>query len=240
MIYCLEPCFDWAAKQAQCLLQACEISSLPVDPFKIIKWFGWEIFTVGYVSGCAQIPRNQVIDGVDSDLYCINGRYKIIYNEKAYPARIRFTLAHEIGHIWLKHLEDFELTRLSQNSFAEEQYDVLEKEANCFAAELLMPYFILRKLQPLSEEGLVNFCKVSRAAASNRLKTIKKKMGWSCSEVNKSVGWENNPSDSCFDRQFYPNIIAETIFVFETFSPHAKTALSSLPSSIRYPFKRGA
>jgi Zn-dependent peptidase ImmA (M78 family) len=173
----LRPRFEWVAQQAQCLLEVCEISSLPIDPFEIVKCFGWEVFTVGYVASRAYIPRNKVIDGVDSDLYYINGRYKIIYNEKAYPARIPFTLAHEIGHIWLNHLEDSGLNKTSQNSLSEEQYDVLEKEANCFAAELLMPYFILRNLQPLSQLDLVAFCNVSQAAASNRLKTINKKMG---------------------------------------------------------------
>jgi Zn-dependent peptidase ImmA (M78 family) len=185
MTYCWEPRIDWAGEQAQCLLEACDFSSLPIDPFEIIKWFGWEVFTVGCVAKQAKMPRNKVIDGVDSDLYYINGRYKIIYNEKAYPARIPFTLAHEIGHIWLNHLEDFELTKITQNSLAEEQYEVLEKEANCFAAELLMPYSILSKLQPLSELDLIIFCNVSQAAASHRLKVINKKMGWNCREEIK-------------------------------------------------------
>ena len=51
--------------------------------------------------------------------------------------RIRWTLAHELGHIVLNHFDEFEDTRLSQTGLTEEEYGVLDVEANVFASELL-------------------------------------------------------------------------------------------------------
>ncbi len=69
-------------------------------------------------------------------------RYVIAYNDTVpnYP-RIRWTLAHELGHILLGHLKEFDGTRfnLDQGQFglSDSQYAVLDVEANTFAGELL-------------------------------------------------------------------------------------------------------
>lgn len=52
------------------------------------------------------------------------GRWLIYYNDTKCSTTIRFTIAHELGHIVLKHTED--------NSVA-------DREANCFARNLLCP-----------------------------------------------------------------------------------------------------
>lgn len=51
-------------------------------------------------------------------------RYIVLFNDWKDDTTIRFTLAHEIGHIILGHMEDTE---------------VANKEANCFARNLLCP-----------------------------------------------------------------------------------------------------
>ena len=51
-------------------------------------------------------------------------KYIICFNELKDEKTIRFTIAHEIGHIVLKHTEDNPVT---------------DKEANCFARNLLCP-----------------------------------------------------------------------------------------------------
>lgn len=57
---------------------------------------------------------------------CIQGKRRIIlYNEEAPLGCIRFTIAHEIGHAVLEHLD--------------EDDPGAEKEANCFARNLLCP-----------------------------------------------------------------------------------------------------
>lgn len=53
-----------------------------------------------------------------------NKRWEIFYNDTKCETTIRFTLAHELGHIALEHDED---------------KDIHDKEANCFARNPLAP-----------------------------------------------------------------------------------------------------
>lgn len=59
-----------------------------------------------------------------------NGRWLLFYNDTKCDTTIRFTIAHELGHIVMKHIEDNSIT---------------DREANCFARNLLCPV-------PLREE----------------------------------------------------------------------------------------
>lgn len=98
---------EWAVKEARIFIQESGLNWLPIDPFKIIKQYNWKVRTVGDLSRKTGIPRDQVICGTDSDLWECNGKYCIVYNEKAYRSRIPFTIAHEISHIVLGHLKEF-------------------------------------------------------------------------------------------------------------------------------------
>jgi len=62
---------------------------------------------------------------------------KILLNELDFNMRQRFTLAHEIGHIVLKHLENGEIVDYRENLLNPD--DEKEHDANRFAVELLMP-----------------------------------------------------------------------------------------------------
>lgn len=58
----------------------------------------------------------------------INDTYLILYDENVTVQRLRFSMAHEIGHVLLNHKDDS---------------NVEETEANCFASHLLIPDCIL-------------------------------------------------------------------------------------------------
>lgn len=58
-------------------------------------------------------------------------RYIVAYNSEKAETCIRFTLAHELGHIVLKHREDG---------------DVENKEANCFARNYLCPIPVVKEM----------------------------------------------------------------------------------------------
>jgi Zn-dependent peptidase ImmA (M78 family) len=83
-------------------------------------------------------------------------------------ARKRWTLAHEIGHIYLEHTKDN----------AEE-----EREANLFASELLMPELVILELKrrlrdygrTLTISEVERLFGVSQSAAANRMKQIESK-----------------------------------------------------------------
>ncbi len=117
--------------------------------------------------------REQYI-GVDSKGNEILGAYKALGLRKLiitspnllYEARKRFTLAHEIGHAILNHKNstciatDFDLWR---------DKHVYEREANSFAAELLLPFIPCSaaiKKSNLTFELIEDFCKTYRTSLS--------------------------------------------------------------------------
>ncbi|MGT2793271.1 ImmA/IrrE family metallo-endopeptidase [Streptococcus pasteurianus] len=70
--------------------------------------------------------------------------YILLYNDLVEnKERIRFTIAHELGHYALRHNELTDKTTLSRYSLSSEEYDRFEKEANFFAKHLLVPFPIL-------------------------------------------------------------------------------------------------
>ena len=83
---------------------------------------------------------------------------------EAYPSRYRFTLAHEIGHIFL-HKKIFQQATFSTfaewkkfgNSIPEKDYGWLEWQANIFAGHVLVPQEDLEKLTAKAVKKLAGF-----------------------------------------------------------------------------------
>ena len=69
-----------------------------------------------------------------------NGKVKIEVDSTQYGPRQKFTIAHEIGHLALGHLgPSNRLLRDQASNFMTGVYVPVEREANKFAAALLMP-----------------------------------------------------------------------------------------------------
>lgn len=100
----------------------------------------------------------------------MQGAHIIFYNQAEDPCRIRFSILHEFGHYILGH--ELNLKR------EERLYGIQEIEANCFAAQLLMPEQLLRvclkRGKHLSDEYIMESFGVSREAAQRRRKTLAK------------------------------------------------------------------
>ena len=79
--------------------------------------------------------------GSDDGASISNGacQYVIYYNEKKKKERIRFTIAHEMGHIFLNHHYAHAQAILKRAYPEDSFYKALENEANCFARNLLCP-----------------------------------------------------------------------------------------------------
>lgn len=72
-------------------------------------------------------------------------RCLILYNDAMNTGRIRWTIAHEVGHICLGHLdaiEEAEIAYTDQREF----FDQFESEADYFAWNLLAPLPIMREM----------------------------------------------------------------------------------------------
>lgn len=96
------------------------------------------------------------------------GKNIIFYNDQiAVKNRIKFSLAHELGHYVLRH-------RLKD----EDYYGIFEVEANFFAAELLMPQQVIFELSRrgaiISVDNLMKWFGVSHQAAQKRIETLNK------------------------------------------------------------------
>jgi Zn-dependent peptidase ImmA (M78 family) len=109
--------------------------TLPIDIEKVIKDY-------------ADIEEDNIPYNVDA--ICINqtSRPLIVLKKNVSQNRRRFTLAHELGHIQIPwhtgmlscHTED------NNKLLNSNKYNLMEREANTFAAEILMPQVWLEKL----------------------------------------------------------------------------------------------
>lgn len=90
-----------------------------------------------------------------------NDKLYIIYADEQSPQRCRFTIAHELGHIFLGHL-----FKADGNGFA--TTDDAERSANVFARDLLAPACVLHELHATNAAAIANLCNISLEAATYR------------------------------------------------------------------------
>jgi Zn-dependent peptidase ImmA (M78 family) len=103
----------------------------------------------------AEIRYADFDDNVSGMLYKEDNRVSIGVNARHFPVRRRFTIAHELGHLYLHSEQDFHVDRefkvRMRDGKSSLAVDVYEIEANTFAAELLMPtQMLLKDIQGLS------------------------------------------------------------------------------------------
>lgn len=102
-------------------------------------------------SGCCYVDRH--------------GKWTLVYDDTMPLARVRFTVAHELGHIFLGHeLEaGFSHYRKIREGKPKE-----ETQADEFAAHLLAPACVLWALNITSTEDIAALCCISKQAAHTR------------------------------------------------------------------------
>lgn len=125
------------------LLEEYGIKDRPVSVVEIAEKLGAKV-----------IPSDPEDDDISGMIYHEDGNTIIAVNKTHSPTRQRFTIAHEIGHLIL-HSELIHRVHVDKGkNFRQKLYrdgrskigeDILEIEANRFAAELLMPSFLLKK-----------------------------------------------------------------------------------------------
>ena len=139
------------------LLSDYSISTLPIDVFLLagkmsIKICKYSEFVVD--------ERIKIISASQDGMSCYvadSRSYLILYNDEMDSNRIRFTIAHEIGHIVLGHESSCEET---------------ESEADYFARNLLVPMGILIHRHISDYVEIVNMFEVSYTVAGNVIRTL--------------------------------------------------------------------
>lgn len=139
---------DPREKAAAQLLKRAGITSVPVPVEQIAKFVDAQLRYAAFEDDLSGLLyREESEDG--GDVATVIG-----VNVSHPPRRRRFTIAHEIGHLMLNHLEraefdplhiDRKFPCLPRNGKSAEGVNRLEIEANGFAAALLMPAKQLRE-----------------------------------------------------------------------------------------------
>lgn len=137
---------------------------VPVDPFAI--------------AGALEMHVAQ--GRLDPDVYGIlqlpaEGRPLIHLNSADGRLRRRFTCAHEIGHYFKRPDGDGHEEHIHyRDETTSKGTDVDERFANAFAAELLMPEYLVEQRAALGEgvAEMADYFEVSEAALVNRLKSL--------------------------------------------------------------------
>jgi len=139
----------------QCLIDY-NITSLPVDLLKIAKEAGIKVLKN---SSLHELDQNE-----SGAAILVEGVWYLVYDDGDTMGRRRFTIAHELGHIFLGHeLVDGYHGRTVANCRPQ-----LEIEADLFAARLLAPACVLWGLNADTPEKIADICNISMASAKIR------------------------------------------------------------------------
>lgn len=139
-------------------------NSLPIDVESIVR------------NLCIELRAFNFDDGISGAMVIKNGVPSIGYNSTEPEVRNRFTIAHELGH-YILHKDqelfvdtDFKVMLRSNNIDSYQQRQ--EREANEFAACLLMPEDLLRREIALVDLNLREEEIIEQLAAEFNVSTI--------------------------------------------------------------------
>ena len=137
-----------------------DLKDPPVNPVKIARDKGVRVVLVEFSGDADQISG--FFDCEENAIYV---------NKREFPLRQTFTVAHELGHALLHKdwaaSEDYKILLRDSDYNGDDAY---EKEANAFAAHLLVPRFLLDQYwQSNSIESLSRLFAVSVPMIKNRL-----------------------------------------------------------------------
>lgn len=116
------------------------------------------------------------------------GQYLAFYNGSQTPGRVRFTIAHELGHVLLGHLGDGEHTVYNREPSPEDAPE--EHMANVFASRLLAPACVLHALRAVTPEQIAAACDISLAAArfrAGRMGVLEQRGKYGASPLERQV-----------------------------------------------------
>ena len=152
---------------------------LPVDPEAVIEqrhnWHLKYVDQLAYETGqtVEHILKHVMRSDDGLSMYDVSrDAYDIIINasDDIPPGRVLWTKMHEIGHIYLGHLKQYDVNELTRDNLGDELYDQLEFEADLFAGEVLASKWLMRQLDIVSPEDISDICGLSDKAALSRYK----------------------------------------------------------------------
>ena len=134
---------EFALKKGEELAELHGFGAAPIDPFAIIHEERQFIHAEGEDCGDAFDGRLSYVG--PRFLLCFNTKYNAWPHRSEHHPKVRFTIAHELGHYYLDTHRQYLVThRQPHRSLSEfESSSRVEREADCFASGLLMPRYLL-------------------------------------------------------------------------------------------------
>ena len=171
-----------AAAEARKVLDKYDLNNLPIDVEKLCRDLKIPVHYVDFSSVERKVGK-KISGAIQKD----DGAYTILVNEDESDVRIRFTIAHELGHYLLGHLgtDKTNLNREYHNI-----KPVHETEADMFAARLLAPACVLWGINAHTAEQIASVCNISPEAAkirSERMELLRKRNKFLTSPLEQQV-----------------------------------------------------
>lgn len=152
--------------KARELIGLCNITSLPINPFKIADFLGIPVHTYAEAMEYDFYNQINILRDIHADAFCYKSstdKYIIFFDETVSSSnRINFTIAHELGHIYLGHHKN---TGIIPRYTTTTKRTPIEREADRFAGELLRPPILLSMLNIIDHLDIANICNISSEAA---------------------------------------------------------------------------
>ena len=144
------------------------ITQLPVNLKAVAKYLNVSIIPYSRLGNDVFSDKMAAGDGFTTAL--LDGKKLVFINDIKDMRRMRFTLAHELGHVALNHKLD---PIAHRNTEFDEGLTPDEMQANVFARDILMPACVLAKLKVNTADEISQLCNVSSTSASIRMERMK-------------------------------------------------------------------
>lgn len=138
-------------------------------PSKFCKDQGWNLIPY---SNYEKVAKEISEDGF---CYIDKGEYNIFYNKTKPPTRQKFTICHEIAHIYLNHHKTVNPKLLKYGS---KFTGVWETQANIFAHNILLPVNYMDTIQAFGAKSISESFGLSQAMVEVRLAKLEQDKKW--------------------------------------------------------------
>lgn len=214
MIYNYNPDYKRAEQLAYETLIDYSDGEIPIDIKKIIeKHENITLMSYSKFQKNLQLTFDKIVDiyGSEHGFTIYDSKkdiYLIVYNDLDDPATIRWTIAHELGHVKQEHLKRADYNLIHYNNGEHP----MEKEANTYAKQILAPFPLIAKIKECNHGfNIVRPDEISSIFDINFMPSV-----FICNHISKLYYY---PRNNRLEMKFYQSIKSLKVGPFRDFDP---------------------